>query len=85
MKLRKKTFQKFGHTWKWNRAGGGWRNHWQSTSGNLVRVFSPIFYRRSWLVIVCDKDCYELKGTNVYNRAFSVAETLTRQNRQDPK
>jgi len=74
------TRKEFGHVWSWQPEGKR-RGHWQSTDGNLVRVFPPSDSLNFWYVTICDAEQHRLTGSNVEQRAFCIAEVYTRQDR----
>ena len=86
MKIRRRTFKKFGQVWKWysNYRKNGWREHWESTNGNAVEIFPPEKYTTYWWVFVYpSKDSqgtrHGFSGRDAGERAFIVAEVFTRQ------
>jgi len=88
MKIRKRTFNKFGHVWRWYgyHKKDNLREHWKSTAGKLVRIYPPSKTWEPWDVFVPSfknslSERYIFTGKNVRERAFAVAEVLARQNR----
>lgn len=72
----------WGHLWRWCTDAPGMLPHWQSTKGNVVRIFPPLKERHPWQVVVYgvadDAKSCEVVGDDAENRAFCIAEGYTR-------
>jgi hypothetical protein len=74
-------FHHFNHS---DGEGIFFRGHWQTTSGNLVRVFPPFVGYGYWTIYINDaagEDTRPLCGYDAEARAFCGAEVYSRQRR----
>ena len=65
-----------------------YRGHWQTTSGNLVRVFPPDEFYKCWTEYINDEageDLHRMIGHDAEARAFCGAEVYSRQTRTPRK
>lgn len=73
--------EEFGCLWEWRDPDQNMRGHWKSVEGNLVLIFPPSDDTTAWYVDVCDEELYEIKGSDVEQRAFASGRGFVHQDR----